>query len=146
MKYSVWSSALMVLAAGLSLPAVAQSDVNGEVSLQTAASVPYLMGGVGLEDRTRIESRAGSFNLRLAFAEADGAYIVPDAVVVKRGADQILSVKGGGPLIYLNLPSGTYSVQAYYNGLQRLRQVQVSAHTPNVVLSWPTARFDPSAD
>lgn len=117
-------------------PALAEpANVTGPEA--QVASVPYVAGGVGLEARADLESRAGAYNLRMMFAEPKGEFLVPDSVSVRKGDINVLTVMNAGPLLYLNVPNGTYTVQANYKGVVRTKVLSVAGRMPDVVLTWP---------
>ena len=145
MKFNSAVPAALVIVMGLSLPATAEPEVVVLIPpTQVSANVPHMIGGIGLDERAEFNSRAGKFNFRLMFAEADGAFVVPDSVIVRRGTSEVLNVSDGGPLIFMNVPAGTYNVQANYKGMSRVRNIQVAGRAPIVLMTWPTERRDPS--
>jgi hypothetical protein len=103
-----------------------------------AAGIQYSAGGVGLDQRNQMQRLAASHNLLVKFAEANGDYVVPDAVSVRKGNVELLSVTDAGPLLYVNLPNGTYIVAATYKGVVRSKSISVAGTAPEVVLTWPT--------
>ncbi len=136
-------NSLLVVKRAVSLLAIAACASVSAQSINTSAmhsgGVSYMSGGIGLDDRAQMESSAQQFNARLMFAEHDGAFVVADTVIVSRGNVEVMRVSDVGPLLYLNLPNGTYTVHATYMGVPRNRTISVSRRTPDVVISWPTA-------
>ena len=84
---------------------------------------------------------AKGYNLRLVFAEAQETYtaFVADVTV------KISDAKGGtvlqirsGPLLFLKLPAGRYSVNAKLAGLTITKSVRVRDKVPKeITLIWP---------
>jgi hypothetical protein len=118
-------------------PLSAQTLSATPSSAARTAGVPYSAGGVGLDQRNEMQRLAASHNLLVKFAEANGDYLVPDAVSVRKGNTELLSVTDAGPLLYVNLPNGTYTVAATYKGVVRSKSVSVAGSAPEVVLTWP---------
>lgn len=136
MKFKRKFPAAWVIALGITAPVVGNTGISSAASTHTTAGVPHLTGGIGVEERTELERRAGAFNFRLIFAEANGAFVIPETVIVRRGNDEVLNAVEDGPLIYMSVPAGVYRVQASYNGVERMRTVQISGNTPNIVMTW----------
>lgn len=147
MKFPAWvsssltaSAVVMVFAA--SVGAQSSAPVGKSETGQKAGSqnVEYVAGGVGLDAREQMQNRANSYNVRLMFAESGGEFLVPESVSVSRGNIDVLRVADAGPLLFMNLPNGTYTVNASYKGMVRSKAIQVAGRTPDVVLTWPTER------
>jgi hypothetical protein len=103
----------------------------------STGGVHYASGGVGLDQRNEMQRLAASHNLLVKFAEANGDYLVPDTVSVRKGNTELLSVTDAGPLLYVNLPNGIYTVSATYKGVVRSKSVSVAGSAPEMVLTWP---------
>lgn len=135
-----WKSSLAISAIALSiaLPAGAQPMpvAFGGASFQNSG-IQYLTGGFGLDDRAEMQRVAGVYNVLVMFAEPNGEFVVTDSVTVKKGNVEVLQVSDAGPLLYMNLPYGTYTVHANYNGVPRSRTINVGRRTPDVVMTWP---------
>jgi hypothetical protein len=86
-----------------------------------------MTGGVGSEERDAMESQAGDYNVKLAFAEKVGVYLADvDVAVHDQSGKQILDVTTNGPWLYLQLPEGTYTVRAAFNDkIQRISNLAV---------------------
>jgi hypothetical protein len=91
----------------------------GEEDLQVRQDhgVSYVSGGVGDEERERIQAFARDFNLELLLVSKSGAYLANVDVVIKdaRGK-QLLAAKTEGPLFYAKLPKGHYKLEATKSG------------------------------
>jgi hypothetical protein len=79
--------------------------------------VSYVSGGVGDEERERIQAFARDFSLELLLVSKSGAYLANVDVVIKdaRGK-QLLAAKTEGPLFYAKLPKGHYKLEATKSG------------------------------
>ncbi|HTD90562.1 MAG TPA: hypothetical protein VK663_07855 [Burkholderiales bacterium] len=136
---------LLSLGAG----AIVALVLTGPVSAQTLSAMPnsnagtqtkgvhYVAGGVGLDARAEMQGLAASHNLLVKFAEGSGDYVVPDSVSVRKGSVDVLSVADSGPLLYVNLPNGVYTVVATYKGVVRSKEISVAGRSPDLVLTWP---------
>lgn len=103
------------------------------------SSIQYSTGGIGVEDRAEMKGAAGAFNVLLMFGQPTGQFVVADSVTIRKGTVEVLQVTDAGPLLYMNLPYGTYTVEANYKGVLRSRAVNVARRTPDVMLRWPVA-------
>lgn len=129
------------LAVALAFAAAAQAQRLSAMPQSTAprAGIQYFSGGVGLDQREQMRGLAFSHNLLIKFAEADGDYVIPESVSIRKGNTEVLRVNDAGPLLFVNLPHGTYTLAATYNGVVRTKSVQVAGRSPDVVLTWPAA-------
>jgi hypothetical protein len=74
---------------------------------------PYMHGGVGSAERDAMEQRGKSYNVKLSFADKRGPYVASVKLLLQ-GADkkEIVNLTTDGPWFYIELPPGTYTVQA----------------------------------
>jgi len=91
--------------------------------MQTYAGIPYLSGGIGLDEREALRSLANEYNLQLSFALKRGNYLSDVEVLIAddRGAT-VLAAISQGPWFFTELPAGTYHIRAKMLG-QSLEQV-----------------------
>lgn len=84
---------------------------------KTAQGFPYLTGGVSTEEREILEASGKAYNVQLRFAEKGGAYLSDVNLVIggAKGAE-IIAITTDGPLFYMQLPPGSYTVSATFKG------------------------------
>lgn len=94
----------------------------------SAAEISAASGAVGLEDRERMMQTYAEYNLHLAFAQSDGAYVADVALAI-RGADGRVLWQGvsEGPFFFARIPGGHYQVTAEYDGKTLTKRINVSA-------------------
>lgn len=104
-----------LLAAGcavLAASALAQQPA-GVPPLKTEGAARYACGGIGIDESTAFRAAAGQHALSLLFAAPGGDY---QADVQVRIADakgaQVLDVRADGPVCLIDLPHGSYTVEA----------------------------------
>ena len=84
---------------------------------KTVQGFPYLFGGISSNEREAMQRRAKGYNLKLVFAEKNGSFLSGVTVVVtSMKVGEILSMATDGPWLYIQLPPGTYGVQASFSG------------------------------
>ena len=77
----------------------------------SAPSVPYTSGGVGSDERDRLEAAKSQFNLRLMFAISAGNYLSGVRVRIQDNSGvTLLDVPSNGPWFYARLPPGNYTL------------------------------------
>jgi len=103
--------------------------------IQTRGDVQYVSGGIGKDEADAMKEAEAQFPLTLEFAASDerptqdaSAPYVSDAVVAIRDArgNDVLSARSDGPLLLVRLPSGSYTVEAEWNGVRKQRAVSVA--------------------
>ena len=83
---------------------------------KTAQGFPYIIGGVSSEEREVLEASGKAYNVQLTFAEKGGAYLSDvNLVIADPKGGEIIAVKTDGPLFYIQLPQGKYTVSATFN-------------------------------
>jgi hypothetical protein len=84
---------------------------------KTTQGFPYLSGGVSSDEREVMEERGKSYNLKLMFAAKTGAYLSNVKLVIgDTKGEEIVSIATNGPWFFIQVPSGSYSVNATFTG------------------------------
>jgi hypothetical protein len=109
--------------------------------IEELGGVRYVSGGVGASERDELEAVGRSFNLKLVFATRDGHYLSDVAVrIVDARNNVVLDADSEGPLFYVELRPGAYSVSASGFGHRLDRRVTVGADKQTqLVFHWPWA-------
>jgi hypothetical protein len=77
----------------------------------------YLNGGIGDEEVAALNLREKEFNLKMVFADADGAYLADVEVTVRDAKGAVrFSKQNLGPIMLMQLPEGPYEVSATWVG------------------------------
>jgi hypothetical protein len=145
MKY-VHSFMLPIVAVGVLMfpvvvPAASLEPIDGsgvQVQRQEQNGITYLSGGIGEDEAKAIQQTTG-YNLHMTFAVgADNKYIPDVEVVIEKAPGQtVLTLNDAGPLVYVQLPAGRYSVIATRNGEVRRDVAEVgSGAARNLVFHW----------
>ncbi len=125
--------AAVLLTAGVAAPAFAEL-----VPVQQGA-VTYITGGIGDDEIAAMKASIGAYNLLISDAEKDGSYTAGIDVTIRDGHGQIvLSAKNTGPLLYVKLPPGDYTLDALYHGVESVRDVTIGPkHPTEANFIWP---------
>ncbi|EJM86221.1 MULTISPECIES: hypothetical protein [Pseudomonas] len=145
MKY-VHSLALPIAAVGMLMFPVMSSAASLEpidsagvqVQPQEQNGITYLSGGIGLDESKAIQQTAG-YNLHMTFSVgAENKYIPDVDVVIQKAQGQtVLTLNEAGPLVYVQLPPGKYTVVATRHGEVRRDSADVgSGPARNLVFHW----------
>jgi hypothetical protein len=87
---------------------------------KTSQGFPYMFGGVSSNEREALEQRAKNYNLKLVFAEKNGAFLSGITVVMSAPKiGEFLSLEIDGPWFFIQLPPGTYGITANFRGQTR---------------------------
>ncbi|WP_415766208.1 carboxypeptidase regulatory-like domain-containing protein [Pseudomonas sp. ZB1P45] len=125
-----------VMLSAASLEPVDSSGV--QVQRQEQNGIAYLSGGVG-EDESKAIQQATGYNLHMTFSIGVENKYVPDVnVVIQTVPGQtVLTLSQAGPLVYVQLPPGKYTVVATRNGEARHDTTDVGSGTArNLVFHW----------
>jgi hypothetical protein len=119
----------------LAAPLVASAQESGRA--EVIAATTYLNGGLG-KDRS-IRRIACEFPLRISFSEGNGdefAANVPVVISDARG-NAVLVLRNAGPLLYVMLPDGTYTVTAHAHGETQTKRVTLDgARGRDINFNW----------
>ena len=103
----------------------------GPAAERAATGIPYLSGGVGLDEREALRAVSGGYNLHVTCALREGNYLsdVHMAIQNAEGAT-VLETIPQEPWLFTNLPPGTYTVVASSQGKvqQRITHVPTTGH------------------
>lgn len=119
----------VTFASELSLPPPEAKTYNG---------IPYLSGGIGLDEIETLGRMGQDYDLKLVFAEKAGNYLSDVEVIVKdAGSNTILETISQGPWLFAKLPAGKYTILATMRGETRKQVARVTAHgQTSLYFSW----------
>ena len=119
--------------------------INGSALAQSAkthntkSGLSYMTGGIGEEDAAIMRANAKKFNLNLVFSEGTSGQSVTDINVniYNEQSETVFRIVGSKPMLYVNLPAGTYTILANNNG-QKLRHKFTVEENVNqrIILNW----------
>ena len=114
---------------------------------KTAQGFPYLYGGVGSDERDVMEGKGKAYNLKLSFAAKGGAFLSDvKLVIADKKSGEIVSLVTDGPLFFIQLPPGNYTVSATFrNETKEIRALAVGKDkTVRRTLIWDLGRASPN--
>ncbi len=92
----------------------------------TEAHVNFLTGGVGEDERAEIDAAKGDFNLHITNARSDGAFVEDvKTVITRKDGAEMLDVNAG-PLLFVQLEPGTYTIQSTRYGEIQKKNVVIA--------------------
>src|SRR5258705_13760959 len=133
---------LPVIAHFVVLGLMASNFVSGvaaeELTVKTSNGFSYLSGGFGEDERERLRSITVGDNLELSFALQNKEYLGGANVLIKDAkGNNVLEAVSGGPLFLVDLPAGSYTVEATAMGKTLKQAVHVpSKGQERVYFSW----------
>ncbi len=105
----------------------AQEPESFPIQPKHYGSVPYLSGGVGLDEREALNQIGRDYNLKLSFAVTSGNYLGDVSVEIRDSSGRIaLEAVSEGPWFYAKLPPGRYTVVVKGNERTQQKSVQLS--------------------
>lgn len=114
---------------------VDQSGVH--IQRQEQNGITYLSGGVG-EDEAKAIRQSTGYNLQMTLSIGAAGKFVPDVEVVIHNAQgqAVLTLREAGPLVYVQLPPGRYSVVASRHGETRRDNAEVGSGPRQLVFNF----------
>ena len=88
--------------------------------------IPYVSGGIGLDEREALSATASEYNLKIVFALKEGNYLADASVLIKDAQGRtVLDAVSDGPWFYARLPAGQYAVTATMMEKANTEKVQI---------------------
>ncbi|PPC86835.1 MAG: hypothetical protein CTY37_04950 [Methylotenera sp.] len=120
------------------------------IALKSPTGIAYLSGGIGEEEVLAMRAQAKKFTLNLLFSEGtSGRWVTNVNVNIYNEQDErVFRIVGSKPMLYVNLPTGTYLILANNNGQKLRHKVSLEDNAnKKVILNWKDAvEEDLSAD
>ena len=123
---------LPVIAHLVVLGLMASNFVSGvaaeELTVKTSNGFSYLSGGFGEDERERLRNITVGDNLELSFALQNKEYLGGANVLIKDAkGNNVLEAISEGPLFLVDLPAGSYTVEATAMG----KTLKQAVHVPS---------------
>jgi len=84
---------------------------------RTATGIPYVSGGVGIDEWDALRAVSGDYNLRVTCALREGNYLSDVHVTIQNATGAtVLETIPQGPWLFSKLPPGKYTVIANSQG------------------------------
>lgn len=88
--------------------------------------IPYMSGGIGLDEREALSARCRDYSLKLIFAVQGGEFLADVEVRISDSTGKkVLDGVSEGPWFYTNIPSGNYTVSATLTGKPQQQAVSI---------------------
>ncbi len=130
---------IFVLGAVVFGPAMAADNLAALNPMREGA-VTYVSGGVGDDERQKIDELASEYPLKLVFAtkSSPNEFLSDVKVQIKdTGGKTLVDSVSQGPFFLLKMPAGKYAISADYDGVVKQQSVQVLGNKPQrVVFVW----------
>lgn len=123
----------LVLTAALTPLSFAQSAPGLIPAFQKSGEVSYSCGGIGEMQSTAMTAEMKKYPLSLLFVEKNGAYLASVNVEMTGANNAKTAFMAGGPICLMNVPAGTYQVNAVApNGAKQTKSVTVGTNPQTV--------------
>lgn len=102
--------------------------------------IVYLTGGIGDNELDELEATKSQYNLHITNTAPGGAYVSDTAVVIYDRTNAEVLNTNAGPLLYVNLPAGRYTISAEYQGVVQTKKVTIGrTKASDIHLTWNVA-------
>ncbi|MDB5980599.1 MAG: hypothetical protein JWQ69_1614 [Pseudomonas sp.] len=101
---------------------------------QQQNGISYLSGGIGIDETEAIQQTKG-YNLHLTFSAGPSNEYVPniDVVIQTEKGQPVVSMNQVGPITYVKLPAGKYTVVSTRNGQEKQERIEVDGGSVRTV-------------
>jgi hypothetical protein len=117
--------------------AYAEDKYELSIKENTYQGIPFISGGVGLEEREALTAKYQEYNLKLMFAAIGGAYVADIKVEISdsRG-EKVLVAVANGPWFFTNLPAGKYTVTATMMDKEKRNKANIAKGQKQITLGF----------
>jgi hypothetical protein len=107
-----------------------------------AVDVPYISGGVGVEERDGLRAKERDYNLKIVTAAKSGDYLSRVRIVIESASkEQMLETTMEGPILLVKLPPGSYTIKATAGSQTQSQTVTVAGESLRQVdFRWAESR------
>jgi hypothetical protein len=127
----------LILSSGFILPNLASAE---PLQIRNSAhGYKYVTAGIGEEEAAQMKRIAKNYTLNLLFSEGVVGRWATDVNVniYDEASNLMFRIVAAKPVLYVNLPAGTYTILASNNGNKLRHKVTLEANTnQKVVLNW----------
>lgn len=109
------------------------------ISYADETTTNFVNGGIGEDEQTMMRNVANEYPLHIEFSKSErGAFLADIPVSIKdKHGKVVFELQDAGPMLYVRLPKGTYTVYAMYDGETQSGKVTLDGkHNKRVVLHW----------
>lgn len=106
---------------------------------KSAQGIPYITGGISADEVDAIRPYLSQFNLRVIFSEGSSGRFITDVNVNLYDTEGklVFRLVGAQPQLLVNIPAGTYTILASYNGDKQRHKFSVSSDEhKKIILNW----------
>ena len=108
----------------------------------TKNGIHYQTGGIGHEEVVEMRAHAKKFTLNLIFSEGEDGHSATaiNVNIYNAQNELVFRLKNAKPMLYVNLPVGTYTILATNNGEKLRYKLTIEANNnQKVILNWKEA-------
>ena len=126
-----------------------ETNVLGQEIDISNSELTYLNGGIGIEESDAIRLRAPEFPIHISFSKGkDGESITDvDLHITNSAGFSVFESNSVGPLLYLKLPNGSYTINSKYGDVTLTSKIKVSGKkNVNLYLNWKSLAVDTASE
>ena len=113
-------------------------NIDTTRSVSDNSQVNFVTGGIGDDERQVIEASRNDYNVHVTSSSMNGAFVEDTQVSIRNKAgDEVLNVNAG-PLLYVKLAPGTYTLEATHGDEMKKQRLVIGKKTRDakVHLGW----------
>lgn len=117
--------------------------------LYTHDRIRFMSGGIGSEEVLEMRKVAKQYTLNLLFSEGKVGRSVSGHTVdiYNEQGERVFKLKNAKPVLYVNLPAGTYSILTVNNGVKLRHKFSLEENTTQkIILNWKDEVEEDAAD
>ncbi len=145
MKVGLWAAAATSMVLVFSAECAALDSVMMGIVRDSYNGIAYATGGIGIDERDKLSEECDLYSLQVSLATVDGSFIAGAGITLFDERDCVaLHIPSVGPWFFVDVPKGSYTVQATFDNMPRRETVTIGEGVNKVLLHWPADTFEES--
>lgn len=102
------------------------SAVAATTPTADANGITHITGGVGDDERDALEAVRSQYNVHITNSNKDGAFNDSTQITITDKASIEVVTADAGPLFFVNLPPGNYTILAQHREMQQTKKIKIT--------------------
>ena len=103
-----------------------QPVTSATAPMSDANGIVHITGGVGDDERDAMEAVRGDYNVHITNSNKDGAFNDSTQITITDKSGTALVTADAGPLFYVQLPAGSYTIVAQHRDMSQTKKIKVA--------------------
>ncbi len=118
-------------------PLASKAATSAFITEGKSNGVMHVSGGVGKDERAKMDAMAKDYNLKLVFAQAPKNYVSGVKIKIEdHSGKALIQTTSSGPWFLAKLPQGDYRIIVSFHDHSEMRHLKMAAGAKTVEFFW----------